>query len=122
MDKKPSFLWALLAGLVFAAVETVIHMMEIGGMSTALSLPDYVMFFLTGALIGIGLVYFLRRSVSRAGVRAVWIGFLIGLPFTLFGMVFGGMVGSIAVLMLSISPALFVTGVAFLIGRAFGRR
>jgi len=122
MDKKPSFLWALLVGAVFTILEIVIFILFSGGMKSDASIVDYIIYFITGALIGVGLIYFLRRSKYRGVARVVWIGFAVSLPFALFGMIFGSMIGSIGVLMLSVSPALFITGVGYFLGRVFVKK
>jgi hypothetical protein len=122
MDQKPSFLWALLVGGFFAALQALLLTLNIGGTKPVVTAVDYVIYFVTGTLIGVGLVYFLRRSGSRGVAQAVWIGFLASLPFALFGMIFGGMIGAFGVFMLSLSPAMFITGVGYLIGRTFARK
>lgn len=122
MDKKPSYLWALAAAALFAILQAVILLVRTGSMTTGSPLSDYLIYFLAGALIGVGLVYLLRRSETPRTVRGTIVGFVIGMLFALFGMIVGGMVGGIGVLFLSVSPALFFTGVGYFIGRAFSKK
>lgn len=122
MDKKPSFLWALAVGLLFPILQVVIDLFRFGTLDPESQPSDYLVSFLAGALIGVGLVYFLRRSESKGATRAVVIAFVLSLPFALFGLVVGGMVGAVGALLLSVSPAIFVTGVGYFLGRAFVKK
>jgi hypothetical protein len=122
MEKKPSFLWALAVGLLFLILQVVIFLIRFGKVDTEAAFTDYLGFFIAGALIGLGLIYFLRRSKTAGVFRAVIIGFVIGLPFGVFGMVLGGTVGMIGVIMLSVSPSVFITGVGYFLGRALTKK
>ena len=124
MDKKPSYLWALLAGVLFTGGQVAIFMTRFGGVvsDVPLAITDYLIFFLAGAFIGAGLIYFLRRSETPGAFRAVIIAFVVSLPFILFAMIVGGMVGAFGVLILSVSPAIFITGIGYLMGRLFSKK
>ncbi len=122
MDKKPSFLWALAVGLLFPVLQVLIFFMRFGRFDSEAPLTDYLLFFLGGALIGAGLIYFLRRSETPGTFRAAIIAFVISLPFALFGMVLGGTLGVVGVVMLGVSPAVFITGVGYFIGRALSKK
>ena len=122
MGTKPSFLWALAVGLLFPVLQVLISLIRFGQPDPEAPFTDYVWFFLAGALIGAGLIYFLRRSENESIFRAVLIAFVISLPFASFGMVFGGILGVIGVLFLGVSPALFIIAVGYFIGRAFARK
>jgi hypothetical protein len=122
MDKKPSFLWALAVGLVFPVLQVLIYLVRFGGLNPEAPLTDYLLFFLGGVLAGAGLIYFLRRSQTPGTFRAVIIAFVISVPFAMFGMVVGGLMGVVGVLLLGVSPSVFITGVGYLLGRAFSKK
>lgn len=122
MDKKTSFVWSLGTGLMFVVLSLVVFLSGMGGMSSEVSIIDYVIIFLAGVLIGVILIYFLRRSESPSVSRATWIAFVISLPFTMFGILFGGIVGGIGIFLLSVSPAAFIIGMGYYLGRAFARK
>ncbi|MFN8382677.1 MAG: hypothetical protein U0V02_12085 [Anaerolineales bacterium] len=119
MDKKVSFLWSFGVGLLILVLSFVMFLLGFGNSDTGASVIDYVMIFLTGTLIGLVLVYFLRRSEKKSIYNATLIAFVISLPFALFGVVFGSVVGGIGILLLGVSPSVFITGVVYYIGRAF---
>lgn len=120
MDKKPSFIWALLIGLLFPVLQTLIFFARFQRLNADASLIDYVYFFVTGVLIGVALIYFLRRSQTKSMYRGAVTGFIIGIPLALFGMLFGGLLGFFGVI-LSSSPAIFTTAIGYFIGRAFAK-
>ena len=119
MDKKLSFIWSLATGLMFVILSLVAFLLGFGGANADVSAIDYVIIFLAGVLIGIVLIYFLRRSEHPAVYRATVVAFVISLPFTMFGMLFGGILGGIGVFLLGVSPAVFLIGVGYYLGRAF---
>lgn len=121
MEKKVSFLWALGVGLLFVVLIVLTFLFRFGSLNTEAPLTDYVMIFLAGALIGVTLVYFLRRGGAKPVFNATLIAFVISLPFALFGMVLGGVVGGIGVFFLGVSPAVFIIGVGYYLGRAFAK-
>ncbi len=122
MDKKPSFLWALAVGLLFPVLQVLVFLVRFGRLDPEAPASDYLWSFLGGALIGAGLIYFLRRSETQNVFRAVIIAFVISLPFALFGMFLGGVLGLIGVLFLGVSPSVFIIGLGYFIGRAFTRK
>lgn len=122
MEKKVSFIWVPVIGLTFVVLSLIVFLSGLGGLKADVSITDYVIIFLAGALIGVVLVYFLRRSELPAVYRSTIIGFVASLPFTLFGILFGGVVGGIGILLLGVSPAVFMIGVGYYLGRAFSRK
>lgn len=121
MDKKPSFLWALAIAVAFPILQALIFFLRFQSINTESQFTDYLFFFLAGLLIGLGLVYFLRRSESTSASRGTWIGFLIGVPLALIGMLFGGLMGAFGIVFLSVSPNLFTIAVGYFIGRGLGK-
>ncbi len=122
MDKKVSFLWALAVGLLFIVLNLVLFLLRFGVSNTEASLIDYVMIFLAGALIGTVLVYFLRRSVNKTVYNSTLIAFVFSLPFALFGMMFGGVVGGIGIFLLGVSPSVFITGIGYYLSSALAKK
>lgn len=119
MNNKISFVWSLAAGLLFIILSLVMSAFGAGGLNSDVSITDYVVIFLAGMLTGAVLIYFLRRSASPSVSRAALIAFLLSLPFAMFGIAFGGLVGWIGIFLLSVSPSIFLTGVGYYLGRAF---
>jgi hypothetical protein len=119
MDKKPSFLWALVIGLLFTILQVVIYFLRFNSLNPEATPSDYLFFFIGGTLIGLGLIYFLRRSENKATYRASLIGFVIGIPFALFGMLLGGLAGPLGSILLGMSPGIFMTVIGYFLGRTF---
>ncbi|MBK7316972.1 MAG: hypothetical protein IPO36_16775 [Anaerolineales bacterium] len=119
MNKKPSFLWSLAIGLAFPILQVLVFSLRFGNSGITAPITDYIFFFIGGAFIGLALIAALRRCETKGAYRATLIGFGIGVPFSIFGMVLGGMLGPLVGVMFSVSPGVFFTFVGFLIGRAF---
>ena len=85
-------------------------------------LRNYLFFFIAGTLIGLGLIYFLRRSENKSTYRATIIGFIVGIPFAVFGMLLGGLAGPFGVIFLGMSPGVFTTVVGYFLGRTFSKK
>jgi hypothetical protein len=121
MDKKPSYLWALVVGLAFPVLQVLLFLFRFGNLDMSTNVMDYIVFFIGGLFIGLALVYFLGRSKSKSARRGTWIGFFIGLPFAAFGMMLGGLVGPLGSILFSISPGIFLTAIGYFIGHMFAR-
>jgi hypothetical protein len=117
MDKKPSFFWAPAVGLLFPILNGIISLSGFGSFSTDAAFADYLLFFLAGALIGMVFVYSLQRSEGRAAFIAIVTAFVISIPFGLFGMALGAAVGVVGVILLGVSPSVFLIGVGYFLGR-----
>lgn len=122
MDKKISFAWSLGVGLIFFVLSLVIFISGFGNSGTQAPLMSYVMVFLSGTLIGAVLVYFLRLSEQAALFKVTLISFGVSIPFAIFGLVFGGVVGGIGLFLLVVSPSVFITGLGHYLGRIFIRK
>lgn len=122
MDKKVSFLWSFGVGLLILVLSFAMFLLGFGNSDNGASAIDYVMIFLAGTLIGLVLVYFLRRSEKKSIYNAMLIAFIVSLPLALFGVVFGSVVGGIGILLLGVSPSVFITGIVYYIGRAFSAK
>ncbi|MBM3126707.1 MAG: hypothetical protein FJZ87_16830 [Chloroflexi bacterium] len=119
MIKKPSYLWVLGIGVFFPVLALLIATFGGGGQGSTSSPVDYALMFLAGALIGTGVVYLLRKCTTPGAFRTVVIFFLVSVPLALFGMIVGGSVGGIGLILLSVSPVLFLAGMGYLFGRLF---
>jgi uncharacterized membrane protein len=121
MDKRPSFLWAFAIGLLFPILQVVIFFLRFQDLTPDASFSDYLFFFITGSLIGLVLIYFLRRSETRRAYNAIIVGFVIGIPLAIIGMLLGGLMGAFGIVLFGMSPAVFVIGLAYLIGKALSK-
>lgn len=122
MDKKPSFLWALAVGALFVVLQILIYLLRFNGLNPDAPASDYFFFFLGGALIGLSLVYFLGRSETKTVYQATLIGFVIGIPFTMFGMLIGGLLGPFGVILFGISPGIFTTALGYFLARTLSKK
>lgn len=122
MDKKPSFLWAIAIGLLFPILQVVIFFLRFQNINPDAGLTDYLYFFVTGLLIGVILIYFLRRSDSSNAYRGAMIGFVIGIPLALLGMLLGGLAGAFGAILFGISPNVFTIVLGYFIGRATSKK
>jgi len=122
MDKKPSFLWAIAIGILFPVLQVVTFFLRFQNINPDAGLTDYLYFFVAGLLIGVILIYFLRRSDSSSAYRGAMIGFIIGVPLALIGMLLGGLVGAFGAILFGISPNIFTIAVGYFIGRATSKK
>lgn len=122
MDKKPSFLWALAIGMLFPILQFSIFFLRFQNLNPDAAAVDYLYFFLSGLLIGLVLIYLLRHSQTQAMYRGAIVGFVIGVPLALLGMILGGLMGPFGIILFSISPVIFVTGVGYIVGQLFGEK
>ncbi len=122
MDKKPSFLSALAIGILFPVLQVLTFFLRFKRWNADGPLVEYLFFYIGGVLIGLGLIYFLRRTENRNVQRATIIGFIAGIPFALFGMVMGGLAGPLGAIILGMSPGIFMTAVGYFLGLAFYKK
>jgi hypothetical protein len=122
MDKKPSFLWALAVGALFPILQAVLFLLRFNSLNPDAPLTDYLFFFISGAMIGLGLIYFLRRSENKGTYRATIIGFVIGIPFAVLGMLLGGLAGPLGSILFGMSPGIFITAIGYFLGRTFSKK
>lgn len=122
MDKKPSFWWSFAVGGLFVILQVLLFFLRFNSLNPDAAGVDYLYFFIGGTLVGLGLVYFLRRSETKGAYRGTLIGFIVGIPFALFGMLIGGLVGPVGSILFSMSPGIFVTGLGYFLGRTFSKK
>ncbi|MBI3159713.1 MAG: hypothetical protein HYZ26_08970 [Chloroflexi bacterium] len=77
--------------------------------------------FLPVALGGLFLVWLLNRAASRKVRRLTWAGFLLLLPFGLFGSTIGGMLGIIGVILFGAIPLVVGAALGYGLGNLLSR-
>jgi hypothetical protein len=122
MNKNLSYKWAFAVALFFPVLQIVIFYFRFQRMNAEASFTDYLAFFISGLLIGLALIYLLRRSETTSASRCTIIGFIIGIPLALVGMMVGGLTGAFGAVLFSISPSIFVMLIGYVIGRARGQK
>ena len=122
MDKPISYLWSLGSGVLFLVLSIILFLLGFESLSIQISYSDYAVIFLAGVMVGAILVYFLRRSEQSFVFRSVLIAFALSLPFAMFGVVFGAVIGGIGIFLLGVSPAVFIIGIGFFLGNAIARK
>lgn len=109
-------------GLVFPILQALIYLLRFGNLNGGAPVTDYIFFFVSGALIGLALIAALRRCETARAYRAILIGFVVGIPFALFGMIVGGLIGPLGGVLFSASPGIFFVVVGYLVGRVFFKK
>lgn len=69
------------------------------------------------ALGGLLLVWLLNRAPDARTHRTTWLGFLVALPFGLFGSIIGGMLGVVGNILYGLLPLAMGAGVGYLTGK-----
>lgn len=106
--KKISLYWVLLVGLLSVAAQGLTYYLRFDRWNTDATITEYFLFFLSGALGGAVLIYFLNRQTSATRRWVVLIAFLLASPIALFMMLGGGLLGPLGVLIFpQIAWALF---------------
>ncbi|HJS19139.1 MAG TPA: hypothetical protein VJ785_10330 [Anaerolineales bacterium] len=118
---KVSWLWVFVAGLLSVAAQIIVFYARFGRWNTDSVFTDYLLFFLSGALGGWILIFFLNRQPSSANRRAVWIAFLVASPIALLMMLAGGMLGPLGVLIFPQIPWAIFTWVGSWMGKLVAR-
>lgn len=122
MKNKPSFLWALAVGILFLVLQGLINLLGVWGANLQAPFSNYLFVLLAGSFNGLGLVYALGRVGTQSGSNAVLIAAVIAVPFALFGMTVGGLIGAFGIFFFGIPPFMFIVGVVYFIGRAGSRK
>jgi hypothetical protein len=78
--------------------------------------------FLPIALGGLFLVWLLNRAANARTRRLAWAGFLLLLPFGLFGAFIGGMLGILGVILYGGIPLVIGAALGYGLGRLLSRR
>jgi hypothetical protein len=107
--KSLSYSWVLLGGLLAILAQVVTFYVRFGVLNPQGSFANYVAFFLSGALGGWILIYFLNRQGSSRARWIVLIAFLVVTPVALNMMLLGGLLGPLGVLIAPQLPWALVT-------------
>ena len=99
MLKKISLFWILPVGLLSVAAQVFTYYYRFGVLNTDASTSEYLLFFLSGALGGLILIYFLNIQTSMTRRWVVLIAFLLASRIALITMIAGGLLGPIGVLL-----------------------
>ena len=114
--KRISFHWAWLVGLLSVVTQTITFQARFGHPNTDGSFMDYVLFFLSGSLGGLVLIFFLNRQRTAAERWVVVVAFLLVSPLALLMMLGGGLLGPLGVLGFPLICWVLVTWVGSLLG------
>ncbi len=120
-EKKISYVWAILIGLLMPVLQMVIFYLRFGEVNLDDSLFDYMIFFLAGTLGGLILVSFLRLSKSKAAKWSVSLAFILATPMAIIGMIVGGMIGPLGSLFMSAMLWAVITSMGYFVGRFLSR-
>jgi len=119
--KSISAYWALGVGLLSVTAQVITYYVRFGELNTISPFSDYLFFFLSGALGGSILIFFLNRAASAATRWIVLGAFLIACPIALTMMIGGGLFGPLGVLILPQIPWVLFTWLGSLAGRFTSR-
>ena len=117
--KKTSFYWSLLVGAAVILWQVGLFYIRFGSINTQSGWLDYVMFFLTGVIGGLILIFFLRQQTSNKGWWIVLIAFLLAFPVSMGFLLLGGLFGYIGILLVPQIPWALTTWIGSLIGKRF---
>jgi hypothetical protein len=107
----------LLVGSLSVAAQITRFYVRFGRLNTDATFTEYLLFFLSGALGGAILVFFLNRQASIRRRWVVLIAFLLASPIALVMMLGGGMLGWIGLLILPQIPWALFTWIGSLVGK-----
>ena len=119
--KKTSLFWILLVGLLSVAAQVFTYYYRFGALNTDASTIEYLLFFLSGALGGLILIYFLNIQTSMTRRWVVLIAFLLASRIALITMIAGGLLGPIGVLLFPQIPWALFTWIGSLVAKFISR-
>lgn len=122
MNKNLSYRWALAVASFFTILQALIFYLQFQNLNPDASFTEYAAFFVSGLLIGLALIYLLRRSDTSSAKRGTSIGFIVGIPLALSGMIIGGLTGAFGAVLFSISPSIFAMMIGYIVGRVRGKK
>ena len=115
--KKVSIYWALTMGLLSVVAQVLTYTIRFGKWNEFSTAVDYLMFFLSGTLGGLILIYFLNRQASKTAWWVVLIVFLVASPAAMLMMLCGGLLGPPGVLIFPQVPWALFTWIGALIAK-----
>jgi hypothetical protein len=120
--KKTQIYWALVVGLLSIVAQIATFYMRFGKWNVSSTMLDYVLFFLTGTLGGLILIFFLNRQNSKTAWSVTLLAFLLASPIAMVMMVGGGLLGSIGVLIFPQIPWALFAWIGGLVGNFFAKK
>ena len=121
MNKIP-LTWSLPIGVSAVLAQMLFYFIRFKELNSQATFEEYILFFVSGLLGGLILLFFLNRQTSLTGRRTVWIGFLLAAPLALILMLAGGLLGPLGVLIIPQIPWALFAWIASLIGHWLTRR
>lgn len=118
MKNKPSMLWVPAVGILFLVLQGLVNLFGIWGADAQTPPANYLFVLLAGLFNGLGLIYFLGKTNTRGGFNAILIAAVIAVPFALFGMTVGGLIGAFGIFFFGIPPFIFIVGIGYFLGRS----
>jgi hypothetical protein len=119
--KKLSVFWAALVGLFSVVWQVGSFYLRFGRLNELASPLDYIIFFLSGTLGGLILIYFLNRQPTSKGWWVVLAAFVLVSPAALFMMIGGALLGPLGVLIFPQIPWALFTWIGSLVARLVKR-
>ena len=120
--KKTQIFRALLVGLLSVVAQIAVFYVRFGKWNAFSTLVDYILFFVSGTLGGLILIYFLNRQNSKTAWTVTLIAFLLASPIALMMMISGGLLGSIGVLIFPQIPWALFAWLGGLVGNFLGNK
>jgi hypothetical protein len=91
--------WAFVVGILAVAAQIITYVLRFGSWNAESPFSDYLLFFMSGALGGFVLFFFLNNQETRKGRWIVLAAFLLISPVALLVMLGGGLFGPLGILM-----------------------
>ena len=121
LDPIPVY-WAFAVGILAIAAQLITYFLRFGRWNTESPFSDYVYFFLSGALGGSILIFFLNRHETSKGRWMVLVAFLLISPLSILVMLGGGLFGPLGILMWPQIPWGLFAWLGSLLGRFVARK
>ena len=121
LDPIPVY-WAFAVGILAIAAQLITYFLRFGRWNTESPFSDYVYFFLSGALGGTILIFFLNRHDTSKGRWMVLVAFLLISPLSILVMLGGGLFGPLGILMWPQRPWTLFAWLGSLLGRFVARK
>lgn len=119
--KKISVFWAMVVGLVSVILQVLTYYFRFGQLNPYSPWLDYVLFFLSGTLGGLILIFFLNRQSANKAWWSVLTAFVLAAPVAMIFMVGGGLLGFIGILLFPQLPWFIFTWLGSLVGKFLSR-
>ena len=98
LDPIPVY-WAFGVGILAVTAQIITYVLRFGSWNAESPFSDYLLFFMSGALGGFVLFFFLNNQETRKGRWIVLAAFLLISPVAILVMLGGGLFGPLGILM-----------------------